>query len=110
LLGRTLRIEASPPKEAAILLGTSRSLAPSPSLPPEAYLLREVTTGGVPRLLITGGDERGVLYGTFALLRKIALGDMVAALDETRAPFAPVRMLDHWDNLDGTIERGYAGA
>lgn len=109
MLGRTLRVEARPPREAAILLGTARALETA-KLAPEAYVLRALTAGGVRRLLVAGGDERGVLYGVFALLRKIALGDPVTPLDEARAPFAPVRMLNHWDNLDGTIERGYAGA
>src|SRR5262249_25366860 len=43
------------------------------------------------------------------LLRKIGLGEAIDALDERVGPFAPVRMLNHWDNLDGSIERGYAG-
>ncbi len=50
-----------------------------------------------------------MLYGALALARKIDLGEPIAALDEKQIPYAPVRMLDHWDNLDGTIERGYAG-
>jgi alpha-glucuronidase len=119
VLGRTLRAQSSLPTESAIVIGTLRTLAarlpaPQPALPrqlaPEGYLLRTTTVAGVARLLIAGGDERGVLYGAFALLRKLALGEAVGALDETQTPYAPVRMLNHWDNLDGTIERGYAGA
>ena len=45
--------------------------------------------------------EAGLLYGTYALLR----GDMNM---ETH-PVFPLRLLNHWDNLDGSIERGYAG-
>lgn len=49
---------------------------------------------------VSAGTERGLLYGAFALLR-----------GETgyQAPFFKYRILNHWDNLDGSIERGYAG-
>ena len=50
-----------------------------------------------------------MLYGTFAFLRKIALGESVAKLDEKQSPYAPVRWVNEWNNLDGTIERGYGG-
>jgi alpha-glucuronidase len=53
--------------------------------------------------------DRAVLYGTFALLRRIAVGDPVDNLDVKQNPYAPIRFLNHWDNLNGTIERGYAG-
>ena len=59
--------------------------------------------------VITAANDRGVLYGAFALLRKIALGESIAELDEKQAPYAPVRWVNQWDNLDGTIERGYGG-
>ena len=50
-----------------------------------------------------------MLYGAFALLRKIAVGDSIARLNEKQTPYAPVRWVNQWDNLDGTIERGYGG-
>ena len=118
-LGRTLRVDAAPPREAAIVLGTLRALkarqpaiasalrAPA-DLPDDAYLIQSIAASP-PRLVVTGANERGVLYGALALARKIDLGQPIAALDEKQLPYAPVRMLDHWDNLDGTIERGYAG-
>jgi alpha-glucuronidase len=59
--------------------------------------------------VITGSTDRAVLYGSFSLLRKIAQGDSVAQLDEVQTPSAPIRWVNQWDNLDGTIERGYAG-
>jgi alpha-glucuronidase len=60
-------------------------------------------------LVIEGGDDRGVLYGTFALLREIAEQHSLAKLDLTSAPWAVIRWTNEWDNPDGTIERGYAG-
>jgi alpha-glucuronidase len=117
-LGRTLRIEAASPREPAILLGTlgafkaklpavAIALHAPADLPDDAYVIKSIATP--PSLVIAAANERGVLYGALALARKIDLGEPIAALDETQVPYAPVRMLDHWDNLDGTIERGYAG-
>jgi alpha-glucuronidase len=60
-------------------------------------------------LVIEGGDDRGVLYGTFALLREIAEQHSLATLDRGSAPWAAVRWTNEWDNPNGTIERGYAG-
>src|SRR5262249_52638109 len=53
--------------------------------------------------------DRGLLYGVFALLSKIASGENISALDEVQQPYAPLRWINQWDNLDGRIERGYAG-
>ncbi|MES1261136.1 MAG: alpha-glucuronidase family glycosyl hydrolase [Acidobacteriota bacterium] len=103
MLGHTLRIEAGTPAEAAILIGTEKDLGA------DAYRLRTVTKGGIRSLAVTGGDERGALYGAFALLRKIGAGESIANLDEKQVPYAPIRWINQWDNLDGSIERGYGG-
>src|SRR5262249_43950097 len=60
-------------------------------------------------VVIAGGNDAGMLYGVFAFLRRIAIGEPVIGVDIHEEPAAPVRILNHWDNLDGTIERGYAG-
>ncbi len=61
-------------------------------------------------LVIEGGDDRGVLYGTFALLREIAEQHSLSTLDQAPAPWAAIRWTNEWDNPNGTIERGYGGA
>jgi alpha-glucuronidase len=116
ILGRTLRAEVRRTNESAIILGTLSSLKEAePALrlagnvSEDGYLLKRVTLNGHPSILITAPNDRGILYGVFALLRKIGLGESVSQLDEQQAPYAPLRMLNQWDNLDGTIERGYAG-
>lgn len=61
---------------------------------------------------IAGGTEIGVLYGVFALLRNLqtaAAAWEAFAFDEEKAPSNRLRMLNHWDNMDGSIERGYSG-
>ncbi len=77
----------------------------------EGYLIRRQACG----LVICGGGEGGLLYGTFALIRimqtdpqllsKICSGKQTVE----KSPANPLRMLNHWDNTDGSIERGYAG-
>ncbi|WP_237452114.1 alpha-glucuronidase family glycosyl hydrolase [Qipengyuania algicida] len=60
-------------------------------------------------LAISAADSVGCLYGAFALLRELSLGRDPATVELAQAPAMPLRMLDHWDNPDGTVERGYAG-
>jgi alpha-glucuronidase len=56
---------------------------------------------------IQATTERGILYGVYELLRHQQLGDTIQ--EETCNPSYERRILDHWDNPDGSIERGYAG-
>jgi len=74
---------------------------------PEGFVIAAAGEGA--GVAVAGGDDRGCLYGAFALLRRIACGVGLPSEPVSEAPVAPLRMLDHWDNLDGTIERGYAG-
>lgn len=59
--------------------------------------------------VIASAGKKGALYGTFRLLRHLAQGMPVDDLDIAERPKYGRRLLNHWDNLDGTIERGYAG-
>ncbi len=59
--------------------------------------------------VIAGKTDKGVLYGIFAFLRLLQTGKSLTCLDICSNPAFQKRMLDHWDNLDGSIERGYAG-
>ena len=60
-------------------------------------------------LVISGKTEKGVLYGAFAWLRHLQTGQSLAALPLADSPKVKFRMLNHWDNHNGTVERGYAG-
>ncbi len=116
MLGRTLRAESSLPREKAIVLLTLaqlRAVAPELNAPADlkedGYWLTIAQVDGFESLVIASPNDRGVLYGTFALLRKIGLEQDVSKLNEKREPSAPLRWVDEWNNLDGTIERGYGG-
>lgn len=76
------------------------------SLPEEGYRI-ESKDGN---LFISGKDERGILYGCFELLRLMQTESPVSTIKIEQAPKIQLRMLNHWDNPLGTIERGYAGA
>jgi alpha-glucuronidase len=116
MLGRTLREETNLPNESAILLGTFpqiHKLAPELKLPGElhddGFWLATARIRGHDCLVIASPNDRGVLYGVFALLRKIALSQEVTKLDNRQQPSAPLRWVNEWDDLDGTIVRGYGG-
>lgn len=60
-------------------------------------------------IVIEASDSRGILYGAFDLIRQVKMENPLHTLDRINAPLMPMRMLDHWDNMDGSIERGYSG-
>ena len=59
-------------------------------------------------LTLSASEPSGLLYGAYYLLRKQDSGQSVDT-EITDMPRYDLRILNHWDNLDGTIERGYAG-
>jgi len=59
--------------------------------------------------VIASETEIGSLHGAFYFLRLLQTLKPIARLNVNEQPRLQLRMLDHWDNLDGTIERGYAG-
>ena len=75
----------------------------------EGFWLRTTRRHGHNYWIIAGADGRGVLYGAFAFLSRIAREESVSPLDDLQVPSAPLRWVNEWDNLDGSIERGYAG-
>ena len=66
-----------------------------------------VMNGNDDQLTITARHDIGLLYGAYEALRLQAT-DMPVK-DEKQEPKFKLRLLNHWDNLDGSIERGYAG-
>jgi alpha-glucuronidase len=116
ILGRIPEFLVEPPVDGRYLgIGTVA----------EQWLLDALAVAGVPRptgdgfvlfgqghataVFIVGGSDIGCLYGTFALLRRLQLGEDLPNGPVVERPAMALRMLDHWDNLDGSVERGYAG-
>lgn len=71
----------------------------------EGYTIR--TSEG--KTVLGAATEQGLLYATYHLLRLQAEGADCSQLNIQEKPAFDIRVLNHWDNLDGTIERGYAG-
>ncbi len=101
--------------DGALVLGTAATLPGLDStlktelakLGNEGYLLRAARLQGRPVTLIAANTDIGLLYGAFAWLRATAGG---TAPEASSAPKLQLRLLNHWDNLDRHVERGYAGA
>lgn len=87
-------------------LGWERALA---ATGPEGYVIRQARIGGRPAIAVASSGEGGALYGAFHLLRLMQTGRTLERLNITERPRLQLRLLNHWDNLDGSVERGYAG-
>ena len=84
--------------------GMEVTLTLDATLPEEGYQI----SGQTGRQTIRAKSELGLLYGAYALLRSQSAPSSVRQ-GVTEKPFFRYRILNHWDNLDGSIERGYAG-
>lgn len=87
----------------AVVLGRPE-LAP-PTVGDEGYII----TNFGDTIVIAGNTDIGVLYGVFHFLRLLQTHQPLGNVHIESAPQLKYRILNHWDNLDGTIERGYAG-
>src|SRR6185437_11395370 len=118
LLGTTIPVRSGLHRAGAVVLGTPassafvRGLALGSALTAvgnEGYLVEATTIGGDRAIVIAGNTDLGVLHGTFAFLRWLQRHQPLDGLSLAESPKVQRRILDHWDNLDGTVERGYAG-
>ena len=75
----------------------------------EGFIMLTTKVNGKSATIITASTDVGVLYGVFHFLRLIQTSQSISNLDIVSYPRIKLRVLDHWDNLNGTVERGYAG-
>ncbi len=115
--GRSLGTDSSVVRRTAFVLGTvaqvhalAPELSPPRDLVPDGYWVKSARVRGKECVVIAGATDRGVLYGVFALLGKMARAESLNAIDEVQMPDAPIRWVNQWDNLNGKVERGYGGA
>jgi alpha-glucuronidase len=118
MLGRSLPVSKDVESDGAIVVGTPES---SPliaglkwqnrlaGLGEEGFLIRSVKLKGRSVTVIASSGESGALYGAFHFLRLLQTLQPIDKLEIDQTPRLKLRVLNHWDNLDGTIERGYAG-
>jgi len=103
------------------LLHLENELAP---LGAEGFIIRSVTSDGLTSsglttngrtnsgktaIVLAANTDRGILYGVFHFLRLLQTQQSLQHLSITSTPAMTYRILDHWDNLNRTVERGYAG-
>ncbi|WP_255516348.1 alpha-glucuronidase family glycosyl hydrolase [Luteimonas suaedae] len=103
--------------EGAVIVGTpsaspliARLGLETGDLGREGYLIRSAVIDGHAVTVIAANEDIGALYGAFHFLRLLQTGQSIERLDLREAPRVKLRVLNHWDNLDGHVERGYAGA
>lgn len=75
----------------------------------EGYFIKSIVKENKKVIIITSNSDIGVLYGSFGFLRLLQTQKKIDKLSLLSSPKIKLRLLNHWDNLDRTIERGYAG-
>ncbi|GLQ90904.1 alpha-glucuronidase family glycosyl hydrolase [Dyella flagellata] len=117
LLGRALPLSENVTHDGAIIVGTPKSSAliarlhlDIQDLGHEGYVIRSVVVDGHAATAIVAQEDIGALYGAFHFLRLLQTGQAIDHLDLHETPCVKLRVLNHWDYLNGQVERGYAGA
>lgn len=75
----------------------------------EGFIIKRAQQKGKEVLLITANEDIGILYGVFRFLHLMKTQQDLTKVNLVDAPKVDLRMLNHWDNLDRTVERGFAG-
>ena len=116
LLGKQINFSTSNP--ASLIIGTPESspaikaIITKNRLPNAAdgFLIKSLFLNGQQKIIISSTTDKGVLYGVFHFIRLLQANMPLANLNINELPAIKNRILNHWDNLDGTVERGYAGS
>ncbi|HMG89051.1 MAG TPA: alpha-glucuronidase family glycosyl hydrolase, partial [Chryseolinea sp.] len=118
LLGITLGSSGNASSHGTLILGTPSTSKLIASLKldeqlassgPEGYVIISADVKGKKCTIIAANNDVGVLYGTFHFIRLLQTQEHIASLAVQSVPRVKYRILNHWDNLDRTVERGYAG-
>ncbi|TYT63365.1 alpha-glucuronidase family glycosyl hydrolase [Natrialba swarupiae] len=121
MLGREPHLWQHPPRsvDSFLVIGHPEEMRPiSETIDPEeawdladgGFLLRTVEWEGQECTVLTASSDRGLVYGTFHLLRLVATGEPIDDLDVCEEPANANRIVNHWDNpFRRSVERGYAG-
>jgi alpha-glucuronidase len=118
LLAIQIPSEKSITKDGIIVAGTVESskliaslnlIGKLKNLKDEGYIIIRTTLKRKKIIVIAGKKDAGVLYGTFHFLRLLQTNQSLENLSIESNPKIKIRILDHWDNLNRSVERGYAG-
>jgi alpha-glucuronidase len=117
LLGADIPVVTKATRDNALILGIPRdpwiaavvNEADLREAGVEGYVLRRIAHEGGHRTLIVANRDQGLLYGAFALLRHLQSHQSLDRLNVISAPKIQRRLLNHWDDMNRHVERGYAG-
>ncbi|OXB06994.1 alpha-glucuronidase family glycosyl hydrolase [Flavobacterium pectinovorum] len=117
MLGKKFENKSITTGDHNIIIGSKESLAPEiqkeignfDQINDEGFIIKSISIKNKKQLVITGKTDIGVLYGVYSFLRLMQTNKSIQNLNITDAPKTNIRILNHWDNLDRTVERGYAG-
>ena len=117
-LGQDIPVMEAVKSDGALVIGTSagsgliQKLDYSPmldTLGKEGYIITSAAINDYSATVIASISDIGLLYGTFHLLKIIQTQKSIQETNIVSKPKIQHRLLNHWDNLDRTVERGYAG-
>ncbi len=118
MLGNTVPLNANGLEDGTVIVGRPGNSAQVRDLNwtadlhaagDEGFIIRSTRVARHPVTVIASDTEIGALYGSFHFLRLMQTGQPIDRLDITGRPALQLRLMNHWDNLNGSIERGYAG-
>jgi alpha-glucuronidase len=117
MLDKPVILTASVRSNGCIIIGTPKTspliaslkLTTLKQLHDDGFTLISTVVQGKQCIVITANTEVGVLYGTFHFLQLLQAHQSIRDLHIISSPAIKLRILDHWDNLNGKVERGYAG-
>jgi alpha-glucuronidase len=118
MLGTGIPVVSAIRKHGTIIAGTPESSVIIASLNmkdklegvgSEGYIITNAKYRHKRIIVIAANSEAGVLYGVFHFLRLIQTHQNISELSVQNAPKTKIRLLNHWDNLNRSVERGYAG-
>lgn len=119
MLGKRMPMNQNPDTENALVFGSKSSLNQViqeylknefEQINNEGYIIKTIMINGKNQIIITAKTDVGVLYGVFYFLGIIQTSPSLESYNFVDSPKIKLRVLNHWDNLNGSVERGYAGS
>lgn len=118
MLGNILEVKSDIKGENNLIVGSESNLnielknelkSDFDKINEEGFIIKSISFKNKKQIIITGKNDVAVLYGVFNFLRILQTDKSVKNLNIVDSPKTNIRILNHWDNLDRTVERGYAG-
>lgn len=118
ILGRKAEFANSQDRASTLIIAKKESLDPTlreklttdfDQLKKDGFILKEMGWDGKEVTVISANEDIGILYGVYRILHLMQTEQSLAEIHLVDSPKINLRMLNHWDNLDRSVERGYAG-